>query len=150
MGVSVLSGVVISSPRCCEVVRIYVVPQRISVRPSLSFGNPSYIRSTSQHRGLEITTPDKTLTPNSYFINYRNGVASGFGIDPINDFVGAVRNRSPYPVTAVDGLAVSYRYYCCIICWGSSGYPRQFGNKCSNLYCYCSRWCRRFNEASSL
>ena len=67
----------------------------------------TYIRSTSQHRGLEITTPDKTLTPNSYFINYRNGVASGFGIDPINDFVRAVRNRSPYPVTAVDGLAVS-------------------------------------------
>ncbi|MDU1923004.1 MAG: gfo/Idh/MocA family oxidoreductase, partial [Enterobacter sp.] len=25
----------------------------------------------------------------------------------INDFVRAVRNRSPYPVTAVDGLAVS-------------------------------------------
>lgn len=48
-----------------------------------------------------------TLTPNSYFINYRNGVASGFGIDPINDFVRAVRNRSPYPVTAEDGLAVS-------------------------------------------
>lgn len=67
----------------------------------------AYIRSTSQHRGLEITTPDKTLTPNSYFINYRNGVASGFGIDPINDFVRAVMNRSPYPVTAEDGLAVS-------------------------------------------
>ncbi|HAV0429309.1 TPA: Gfo/Idh/MocA family oxidoreductase [Klebsiella oxytoca] len=67
----------------------------------------TWIRSSSQHRGLEITTPDKTLTPNSYFINYRNGVASGFGIDPINDFVRAVRNRSPYPVTAEDGLAVS-------------------------------------------
>ncbi len=67
----------------------------------------TYIRSTSQHRGLEITTPDKTLTPNSYFINYRNGVASGFGIDPINDFVRAVRHKAPYPVTAVDGLAVS-------------------------------------------
>ena len=67
----------------------------------------TYIRSTSQHRGLEITTPGMTLTPNSYFINYRNGVASGFGIDPINDFVRAVRNRSPYPVTAEDGLAVS-------------------------------------------
>ncbi|VEB55480.1 putative dehydrogenase [Salmonella enterica subsp. enterica] len=35
----------------------------------------TYIRSTSQHRGLEITTPALTLTPNSYFINYRNGVA---------------------------------------------------------------------------
>lgn len=67
----------------------------------------TWIRSTSQHRGLEITTPDKTLTPNSYFINYRNGVASGFGIDPINDFVRAVRNKAPYPVTAMDGLAVS-------------------------------------------
>ncbi|MCX9039237.1 Gfo/Idh/MocA family oxidoreductase [Citrobacter portucalensis] len=67
----------------------------------------AYIRSSSQHRGLEITTPGKTLTPNSYFIKYRNGVASGFGIDPINDFVHAVRTRSPYPVTAGDGLAVS-------------------------------------------
>lgn len=67
----------------------------------------TYIRSTSQHRGLEITTPGMTLTPNSYFINYRNGVASGFGIDPINDFVRAVRHKAPYPVTAVDGLAVS-------------------------------------------
>ncbi|HHE4791261.1 TPA: gfo/Idh/MocA family oxidoreductase, partial [Klebsiella pneumoniae] len=26
---------------------------------------------------------------------------------PINDFIRAVRNRSPYPVTAEDGLAVS-------------------------------------------
>lgn len=67
----------------------------------------TYIRSTSQHRGLEITTPGMTLTPNSYFINYRNGVASGFGIDPINDFVRAVIHKAPYPVTAVDGLAVS-------------------------------------------
>lgn len=55
----------------------------------------TYIRSTSQHRGLEITTPALTLTPNSYFINYRNGVASGFGIDPINDFVRAVRHKAP-------------------------------------------------------
>ncbi|MBJ4857504.1 Gfo/Idh/MocA family oxidoreductase, partial [Salmonella enterica subsp. enterica serovar Agona] len=54
----------------------------------------TYIRSTSQHRGLEITTPALTLTPNSYFINYRNGVASGFGIDPINDFVRAVRHKA--------------------------------------------------------
>lgn len=67
----------------------------------------TYIRSTSQHRGLEITTPGMTLTPNSYFINYRNGVASGFGIDSINDFVRAVIHKAPYPVTAVDGLAVS-------------------------------------------
>ncbi|WP_374014392.1 Gfo/Idh/MocA family protein [Klebsiella quasipneumoniae] len=67
----------------------------------------TYIRSSSQHRGLEITTPGMTLTPNSYFINYRNGVASGFGIDPINDFVRAVIYKAPYPVTAVDGLAVS-------------------------------------------
>ncbi|MCP0123668.1 dehydrogenase, partial [Salmonella enterica subsp. enterica serovar Give] len=51
--------------------------------------------------------PGMTLTPNSYFINYRNGVASGFGIDPINDFVRAVIHKAPYPVTAVDGLAVS-------------------------------------------
>ncbi|POP40433.1 dehydrogenase [Superficieibacter electus] len=67
----------------------------------------TYIRSTSQHRGLEIITPGMTLTPNSYFVNYRNGVASVFGIDPINDFVRAVRHKAPYPVTAEDGLAVS-------------------------------------------
>lgn len=59
----------------------------------------AYIRSSSQHRGLDIP-PDKTLTPNSYFIDYRNSVASGFVIDPINDFVQVVRNRSPYPVAA--------------------------------------------------
>ncbi|HCM1977422.1 TPA: Gfo/Idh/MocA family oxidoreductase [Salmonella enterica subsp. houtenae serovar 47:z36:-] len=67
----------------------------------------TYIRSSSQHRGLEITTPGMTLTPNSYFINYRNGIASGFGIAPINDFVHSVRTKSSYPVTAEDGLAVS-------------------------------------------
>ena len=67
----------------------------------------TYIRSTSQHRGLEITTPGMTLTPNSYFINYRNGVPHGFGIDPINDFVQAIRHKASYPVTAEDGLAVS-------------------------------------------
>ncbi|PTC57114.1 hypothetical protein C5I05_14275 [Salmonella enterica subsp. enterica serovar Copenhagen] len=43
--------------------------------------------------------------PLAQFIS--NGVASGFGIDPINDFVRAVRHKAPYPVTAEDGLAVS-------------------------------------------
>lgn len=51
----------------------------------------SYIRSSSQHHGLEITTPDKTFTPNSYFINYCNDIASGFGIDSINDFIRSIR-----------------------------------------------------------
>lgn len=49
----------------------------------------------------------RAFTPNSYFINCRNGVASSFGIDPINDFVHSVRHKAPYPVTAVDGLAAS-------------------------------------------
>lgn len=67
----------------------------------------AYIRSDSQNRGLEITGPDGVKTPNSYFITYRDNVASGFGIDPINDFIRAVKNGTPYAATARDGLQVS-------------------------------------------
>lgn len=67
----------------------------------------AYIRSNSQDRGLQIVTPERTKTPNSYFITYRDNVASGFGIDPINDFIKAVKNGTPYTATANDGLQAS-------------------------------------------
>lgn len=67
----------------------------------------AYIRSDSQSRGLEIITPEGVKTPNSYFINYHNGVASGFGIEPINDFIKAVKNGTPYAATTNDGLQAS-------------------------------------------
>lgn len=67
----------------------------------------AYIRSNSQDRGLEIFDQQSAKTPNSYFITYRDGVASGFGIDPINDFIRAVKENKPYPVSARDGLQAS-------------------------------------------
>jgi predicted dehydrogenase len=67
----------------------------------------AYIRSDSQNRGLEIVTPERAKTPNSYFITYRDNVASGFGIDPINDFIRAVKTGTPYAATAYDGLQAS-------------------------------------------
>lgn len=67
----------------------------------------AYIRSDSQNRGLEIVGPERIKTPNSYFITYRDNVASGFGIDPINDFIKAVKTGSPYAASAYDGLQTS-------------------------------------------
>lgn len=67
----------------------------------------AWIRSDSQNRGLEIFGQQTVKTPNSYFITYRDGVASGFGIDPINDFIKAVQTDTPYAASADDGLQAS-------------------------------------------
>ncbi|WP_148251396.1 Gfo/Idh/MocA family protein [Raoultella terrigena] len=67
----------------------------------------AWIRSDSQNRGLEIFGQQTVKTPNSYFITYRDGVASGFGIDPINDFIKAVKTHTPYAASADDGLQAS-------------------------------------------
>lgn len=67
----------------------------------------AYIRSDSQNRGLEIFSQESVKTPNSYFITYRDGIASGFGIDPINDFIRAVKTNTPYAASAQDGLQAS-------------------------------------------
>lgn len=63
--------------------------------------------SSSRSRGLEITTQDKTLTPDVYYPYFPKGVAGGYGISAIDDFIKAVRDGTPYPVTAQDGLAAS-------------------------------------------
>jgi predicted dehydrogenase len=67
----------------------------------------TWIRSDSQNRGLEIFGQTTVKTPNSYFITYRDNVASGFGIDPINDFIRAVKEEKPYAASSVDGLEAS-------------------------------------------
>lgn len=63
-----------------------------------------FIRIDSQDRGLEIFSPQKTSTPNSYFISYRNGKATGFGIDPIDDFAQAIRDNTPFIADDYDGI----------------------------------------------
>lgn len=61
-------------------------------------------RLDSQNRGSEIYGSDKGKTPNSYFIIENNGKASGFGIQPINDFVYCILNDVPFIADANDGL----------------------------------------------
>ena len=63
-----------------------------------------FIRVDSQDRGLEIFTPQKISTPNSYFITYRNGRASGFGIDPIYDFAQSIIDGTSFIADAFDGI----------------------------------------------
>ena len=63
-----------------------------------------FIRVDSQNRGVEIFSSEKSSTPNSYFITYRNGIASGFGIDPIYDFVKCIIEDKPFIADAYDGL----------------------------------------------
>lgn len=63
-----------------------------------------FIRVDSQNRGLEIFSSEKSSTPNSYFITYRNGIASGFGIEPIYDFVKCIIEDKPFTADAYDGL----------------------------------------------
>lgn len=63
-----------------------------------------FIRVDSQNRGLEIFSSEKSSTPNSYFITYRNGIASGFGIEPIYDFVKCIIEDKPFIADAYDGL----------------------------------------------
>ncbi|MGF1735097.1 Gfo/Idh/MocA family protein [Photobacterium satsumensis] len=63
-----------------------------------------YFRADAQERGYEIFGEEKASTPNYNFINYRNGLASGYGIQPIHDFVDSIVNGTPYLATGMDGL----------------------------------------------
>lgn len=62
------------------------------------------LRADSQNRGVEIYSDKKLKTPNSYFILENNGRPSGFGIEPINDFVYCLLNDLPFVADAKDGL----------------------------------------------
>ncbi len=63
-----------------------------------------YFRADAQLRGYEVFGNNKAATPNYNFINYNNGRATGYGIQPIHDFVDHVLNDTPYLATAEDGL----------------------------------------------
>ena len=62
------------------------------------------LRADSQNRGVEIYDNTKCKTPNSYFILESNGRPRGFGIEPINDFVDAIINNTPFVASAYDGM----------------------------------------------
>ncbi|HFQ8224268.1 TPA: Gfo/Idh/MocA family protein [Citrobacter freundii] len=64
----------------------------------------NYYRADAQLRGYEMFTPQRSATPNYNFINYVNNKASGYGIQPIHDFVEHVLFDTPYLATADDGL----------------------------------------------
>ena len=58
----------------------------------------------SQNRGVEIYNNSKLRTPNSYFILNNCGRPSGFGIEPINDFIYCLQNDLPFIADGNDGL----------------------------------------------
>ena len=61
-------------------------------------------RIDSQNRGVEIYNNSKLRTPNSYFILNNCGRPSGFGIEPINDFIYCLQNDLPFIADGNDGL----------------------------------------------
>ncbi|QKJ86063.1 Gfo/Idh/MocA family oxidoreductase [Paramixta manurensis] len=63
-----------------------------------------YFRADAQYRGYEIFGETRNATPNYNFINYINNVATGYGIQPVNDFVDHVLDDVPFLATAEDGL----------------------------------------------
>lgn len=63
-----------------------------------------YFRADAQYRGYEVFSERSASTPNYNFINYSNGIATGYGIAPIHDFIQYVINDKPFLATAYDGL----------------------------------------------
>ena len=63
-----------------------------------------YFRADAQLRGYEIFAQQQSSTPNYNFINYINGKASGYGIQPLHDFIEHILTGTPYLATAEDGL----------------------------------------------
>ncbi len=62
------------------------------------------IRVDSQKRGVEFFNSQKLSTPNVCFIQNANGRPTGFGIDPMNDFVDCIQNSRPFFANLNDGL----------------------------------------------
>lgn len=62
------------------------------------------LRADSQNRGVEIYDHQKCHTPNSYFILNNGGRPSGFGIEPINDFIYCLLSDKPFIADGNDGL----------------------------------------------
>lgn len=62
------------------------------------------IRVDSQKRGVEFFDSKKLSTPNVCFIQNANGRPTGFGIDPLNDFVYCIQNNKPFYANLKDGL----------------------------------------------
>ncbi len=65
----------------------------------------AYYRLDSQNRGVEMFNEFKTRTPNSYFIVDHDGVPTGFGIQPMHDFITCIIENKPFVADARDGLA---------------------------------------------
>ena len=61
-------------------------------------------RIDSQNRGVEMFNHEKQRTPNSYFILNNCGRPSGFGIEPINDFIYCLQKEIPFIADGNDGL----------------------------------------------
>ena len=61
-------------------------------------------RIDSQNRGVEMFNHEKQRTPNSYFILNNCGRPSGFGIEPINDFIYCLQKDIPFIADGNDGL----------------------------------------------
>jgi predicted dehydrogenase len=66
-------------------------------------------RIDSQNRGVELYNNSKLRTPNSYFILNNCGRPSGFGIEPINDFIYCLQNDIPFVADGNDGLQAERR-----------------------------------------
>lgn len=62
------------------------------------------IRVDSQKRGVEFFDEQKQHTPNVCFIQKFNGRVMGFGIDPLNDFVSCIQNKTSFIADLTDGL----------------------------------------------
>ncbi|GAA0107902.1 MULTISPECIES: Gfo/Idh/MocA family protein [Clostridium] len=62
-----------------------------------------YFKNES-YRGLNYYTPNTPKIPNYIFMDYKNGKASGFGLDPIKDFIKDVKSGNKFIADEIDGL----------------------------------------------
>lgn len=62
-----------------------------------------YFKNES-YRGVRTFTKDKASNPNYIFMNFEEGKASGFGIEPMQDFIDDIVYQRAFRTTAQDGL----------------------------------------------
>ena len=74
--------------------------QLIILTENRYFKNESY-------RGINYYTETTQKIPNYLFMNYENGKASGFGLEPINDFVDDIISGKKFKADGTDGLRAS-------------------------------------------